>query len=283
MSDLETTPIDRDGEARPPFPERPRSSPALGIALALAAVVLASGVIWYRLRPREQAVPPPAAAAPAPAEAAAAPPAETAIALPALDASDALVRELVARLSAHSSWAGWLVGEDLVRRFVAAVMQVAEGKIPAREARVLAPPGVFRTRVEGGRTVADPGNASRFDLAVAAFESVDTVGAARLYAQLGPLFEQAWRELGDPATNFDATLARAVERLTRVPVGDEPIEVVAAGAQWELVDPALASRPPVEKLLLRLGPDHARRVQAKLADLAAAVTGPTPVDPAPGP
>lgn len=97
-------------------------------------------------------------------------------------------------------------------------------------------------------------------------------GTAELYRRLRPLFEEAYRDLGFRQGSFDGALARAVESLLAVSVPDGPIEVVPAGANaYEYRDPELEELSPARKHLLRMGPENARRVQAKLRELAEAL------------
>ena len=53
------------------------------------------------------------------------------IALPSLDESDSLVRNLVAALTSHPAFAAWLIPDQLVRTFVLVVDNVADGNNPA--------------------------------------------------------------------------------------------------------------------------------------------------------
>ncbi|HSM12831.1 MAG TPA: DUF3014 domain-containing protein [Thermoanaerobaculia bacterium] len=259
-----------DGAPPPAPPERP-SSPGAVIAIA---VVLALGIgagAWYWLG-RDRPEPAPAVGAPAPEPApSAAAPAAPALELPPLNASDALLREVAGRLSAHPRWIAWLAHENLARRFVASVINVAEGVSPAGQLRFLTPAEPFRVRGSGGRTVIDAASYHRFDTLTEVFDSLDEPGVAELYRQLHPLFDEAYREVGDPERDFDQTLALAIGNLLRVQVPDRPIEVVAGGASWQLADRDLESWNTAEKHLLRLGPDNARRVQAKLRALAGAI------------
>lgn len=265
--------IDSSSDAGPRFEERrPPSSPAPVIALVVVLVLVLAAAGWYWLRGSRKPEPPaagaPAAAAPAPGPES---PAEPAIELPPLGASDAIVRQLVSRLSAQPRLIDWLAHDGLVRRFVAAVINVAEGVSPASQVRFLTPTERFSVRTTGGRTVIDEASYDRFDTLVSVFVSLDEQRAARVYRQLHPLFDAAYREVGDPRRDFDQTLAQAIDNLLRLEVPAGPIEVVPSGAGYHLADPALESWTTSEKHLLRLGPENARRVQDKLRALAAAL------------
>lgn len=250
---------------------------AAAIAAAFLIVAAIGAVAWWKLRPgaARPAVPPPALTAPEsePGTAPAEPAADATPPLPPLDASDAYVRDLGVGLSRDSTFSSWLGHDDLVRRFVAATANVAEGASPAVHVPFLRPAEAFRVLDRGDRTVVDPATFHRHDLAVGALTSLDPAACARALARLEPLFEAAWRELGDPRQDFRGTLAAALARLTSVPVPEGEVEVVPDGAVWAFADPDLERRAAAEKLLLRLGPGNARRLQGWLRELAAARAG----------
>ncbi len=280
MSDFDELPLDPDNRTRPIRPDDappgpPRSAAALPLALvALAVAVAFSLFAWFYSRSRGVDARPAAAASRADAGEPAAPAPEAATParpLPPLEASDAFVREAATLLSSRAELAGWLAHEGLVRRYVAVVANVAEGTSPAPHVGFLRPAGGFTTLGGANAATIDPASFRRHDLATAVFTSLDAAAAARLHRELTPLIDAAWSEIGEPGRRFDEVLATAIGRLVAVPVPDGPVAVVADGAVWQYADPALAALPAAEKHLLRLGPDNARAVQAKLRELAAAL------------
>ncbi|GMU65571.1 MAG: hypothetical protein AMXMBFR36_18450 [Acidobacteriota bacterium] len=290
MPDFDPMPRDADARTRPHVVESREEDtagggggrrPGGGVASIAIAVVLVAGLAalaWWKLRPVAASRPAaPAAALDGGAAASSAPAAPPATApeppLPPLDASDGNVRELGAGLSGDAAFAGWLGHDDLVRRFVAAVANVAEGASPASHVPFLRPSQPFRTVERGDRTVIDPATFRRHDLAVGALTSLDAAACARALRRLEPLFDAAWRELGDPRRDFRETLSTAISRLAAVPIPEGEIAVVPDGVVWAYADPELERRPAAEKLLLRMGPDHARRLRDWLRELAAARAG----------
>jgi len=273
MADDFDLPLERDEHTRP-IPDEPGTGPTgrppwLGIAVVVVAVLVA--VAWYVARasrpepPVAGAAPP---AAPAEPEATETAPVEP---LPDLGASDALVRELVSGLSSNPRLAAWLAGEGLVRRYVAAVQNVAEGSSPARQLRPLRPEGSFEALGVGDAREVDPASFRRYDGVAEAFASLDAAGVAVLHRRLAPLLEEAYREVGDPTVDFRHQLGRAVGRLLAVPVPRRPVLVVGEGLHWRWADPDLDARSDAEKHLLRMGPANQRKVQESLRDLAAAL------------
>jgi hypothetical protein len=250
--------------------------PAAGrIAVLLLLIVGAAALAWYFLL-RPQSASQPAAASTAAGEAGVSPPSALGAAapmeLPAVDTSDEFVRRLVGRLSAHPQFARWLVTDELVRRFVGTVADLARGASPAPHVGFMRPEDPFRVRESLGDLVIDPTGYRRYDAIATTFESLDTEGTAELIRTLRPLFVEAHRELGLPSgRTFDGDLRRAIANVLAVQVPERPPVVVRSEEGWVYADPALEDGPAAAKHLLRMGAAHAGRIQAKLAALAAAL------------
>lgn len=267
----------------PTLIETPGETFPLGLlALALLLLLGAAGLLVYVVARRPPPRPVASAAPPLPPPAHAAPslsppppPAlPEAVALPPLGESDALVRELVGRLSPHPQLAVWLSADQLARRFVVLVVNVMAGENPRPNLRFLEPRERLTVLRRGAATVIDPASYARFDAFAAAVDSLDEAGCARVYRLLTPLFEAAFRELGHPEGGFDRALLAAVRPLLEVPVleGDVAVRPVQRGTLvYELVDARLEGLSLPQKQLLRMGPGNVRRLQVKLRALAAAL------------
>jgi hypothetical protein len=190
------------------------------------------------------------------------------IPLPPLDQTDALVRELVSRLSSHPRVAAWLTTDQLIRNFTLVAVNIADGHTPAPRLRPLVPAGKFDVVSREGRAFIDARAFERYDGHAAAVSGIDARGAARLYATLKPRLDEAYNELGAPHGDIDTTLERAIARLLQTPIVDGPIAVEPAGALFRYADPRLESLSPAQKQLLRMGPANVRIVQAKLREVS---------------
>ncbi len=267
----------RSPSGRSPFEFMRRRREAAGRPFPVAAgvlvlVLIGGAVAWYVLRsppePQPQVAVPTIPVEPAPVDSSLVVPL---IDLPPLDASDAIVRELVSRLSAHPRIAEWLVSDDLVRRFVSAVVNLAGGRSPSPHVGFLAPAGDFSVQASGEDTLIDPASYARYDLLVGAFTSLDTRGSAVLYQQLRPLFVEAHTELGLGDRSWDDAVVLAVGNVLAARVSDGPVRVREEEGLYVFMDPALESGTDAEKHLIRAGSENARRIQAKLRELAAAI------------
>jgi Protein of unknown function (DUF3014) len=193
------------------------------------------------------------------------------IELPPLDETDPIVRERVGALSSDPTIATWLATNDLVRNVTRVVQAIAEDRGVARHLQVLRPRQPFAVQQARGRVTIDPRSYRRYDAIAAAVSSLDAPASATLYSTFRPRLNDAYTELGFPNTPFDATLEDALVTLVGTPVPDGPIEVIPRGGTYAFADPRLESLAPAQKQLLRMGPENARAVKAKLREIAIAL------------
>jgi hypothetical protein len=187
--------------------------------------------------------------------------------LPALEESDALIREMAGGLSPRSELRAWLMAPDLVRRFVAGVANVADGESPREQLLFLAPEERFRVVQREGRLVADPGSHARYDIAADVFASLNVPTAVRAYRLLKPLFEEAFADLGLPEGSFEEALGRAIHELLQAPRIEAAVELQRVGNYYEYPDEELEGLSPAQGHLLRMGPRNAARIQEKLREI----------------
>lgn len=187
--------------------------------------------------------------------------------------SDELMRELVGTLSANPDLARWLVTDNLVRRFVAAVDNIAHGQSPRAHMDFLRIPDEFAAIVEDGALILDPRSYRRYNPVVEAFDSVEVAGAVDLYRRLTPVLQEAYVDLGYPDASFHATLLRAIDELLEVPVVQGDIILEEKLRSYALADPRLEEMSQAQKHLFRMGPRNVGRVQSKLRALKSLLNG----------
>ncbi|TNF70997.1 MAG: DUF3014 domain-containing protein [Acidobacteria bacterium] len=256
-----------------PTEESQKRGPLTGpIAIAVGVVVVAvlGFFVWRWSQQREVPVPEeeaaPAVEAPAPESEAAE--AVAPVDLPSLADSDEWMRAVVAQLSAHPELFAWLATDDLIRRFVVVVDNVAEGVSPRTHLEFLEPEKGFGTREAMSRVYVDDSAYQRYDKVADVIASVDVRGTANLYRSVKPLLQEAYRELGYPNKDFDEALLEAIDTLLRTPVVEGQIELVPKVSSFEFADPKLEQLSDAEKHFLRLGPDNLRKIQAKARAIA---------------
>jgi hypothetical protein len=242
----------------------PRIPRAALIAVAAIAVLAVAGYLTFGRRSSPADAPAPVAAASAPVDKSLGDDAEQ-IKLPALDDSDALVRQRVGVLSSHPLVSAWLATNGLIRNVVVVIDNVSHGMTPSRHLRVLRPGGEFRVVMRGNRLVIDPRNYDRYSRIAGAAATIDPGAAARTYELFKPLLQSAYDELGNQEP-IDRALERAIVGLLHVPAIDGDIRVAQAGEGigYEYEDAKLETLTGAQKQLLRMGADNIRTIQQQL-------------------
>jgi hypothetical protein len=262
---------ERTGPSSQP-PRRLRRAEWIAVVLALAVLSAAGYLLLRRKPPATPPEPPPAPAAqPVPAERVPPPAPERA-------AGPEDARPLLEAASADPDFRRWLGEGDLVRRWVVATENLAEGVSPREVLAFLAPPGKFSVEASGGGKVVAPASHARYDRFARAVGSLDAAAAARAYRALHGILEPSYRALGYPGASLDRATARALSRIERAPVRDGPVEVLEEEGLYVYADPALERLGEVEKHLLRMGPRNTRLLQEKAREIREALGLPQ-VDP----
>lgn len=188
-----------------------------------------------------------------------------------LDSSDELIRKLAKELSSHASLDAWLQTKDLVRKFTAAIDNIAAGASPVPHIDFFKPGEPFAVYKVGPDEYIDPKSYDRYNPPTAVFVSFDAKESIRFYRGLKPLFQDAYKELGYPNKDFDLTLQKAVLELLETPVVEGDIRVEKKIKSYAFVDPKLEALSDAQKAFLRMGPANVEAIQIKLREMAQAL------------
>jgi len=188
-----------------------------------------------------------------------------------LGESDNLVRERAKDLSSHSKLLAWLKIKNIIRRIVATVDSISEGSSPRAHLRFLAPKEGLTVKKVEKKIFINPRSYHRYNLVSDVFQSLNTEATIRVYKELKPLFQEAYREQGYPDRDFQDALIGAIRELLRVPVveGDIPVEEVVLS--YVMLDDKLEELSDAQKHLLRMGSVNTRKIQGKLREIALAL------------
>ena len=272
------------GEERPYLRElqkQPRTA-YLWWAFFLVLAAAGGGAAYYFLQQREllgwappaapapkaeAPVPPPAPAA-AKAEAPpAAPAAEAPKPLPTLENSDPLMRETVSGLVGRKAFDAMVYPKEIVRRIVATVDNLPRETAPRRVMPLEPVPGAFGVSGPGEEVTLAAANAGRYAPYVRVFEALDARALARRYADSYPLFQRAYAELGFPGRRFHDRLLEAIDDLLEAPALAGPVKLVRPKVFYQFADAELESLSAGQKIMIRMGPENAAKVKAKLREL----------------
>lgn len=204
-----------------------------------------------------------------PVEEAVAEPEEPVFVLPLLDDSDALARDGVVSMTRHEGINLWLASNQLIRKFVAFVDNIAHGQVAKEPVRSLAPEGPFLARKIGEEQyVIDPASYDRYNLFTEVAISVDSRRAAEFYVLLRPLMQSAYSELGYGDKSFDEVVFQAVGRLLETPVLDGQVRLVRPVVMYKFENDDLEALSPAQKQMIRMGPRNTRLLKEKISEVA---------------
>jgi hypothetical protein len=207
--------------------------------------------------------------------------------LPSVDKSDPVVQHALVDLLGRERVLSLLAPNEYVRRFVATVDNLARREAAARLWPVLPIGGRLAVEETADGLVLAPKNAQRYERFVNLVESIDTGRAIALYVQLYPLCQRAYQELGFPEKYFNDRLVGVIDHLLATSDVVAPVTLVPPDVQgpykparpwvmYRFADPDLESRSAGQKMLIRMGPENARRLKAKLVEIRALLLGTAP-------
>jgi hypothetical protein len=196
--------------------------------------------------------------------------------LPPLDKSDPDVRDSLVGLLGKPTVAKLLTSHHIIRDIVVTVDNLPRRKVAAELRPVQPTGGQTAVETQGGTTVLSAQNYARYKPFVDAVQSLDPKALAAVYFRLYPLFQQAYESLGYPGKYFNDRLVQAIDSLLATPDVQGPILLVRPKVFYQFADPKLEALPAGQKLLIRMGPQNAAIVKAKLKALRAAITATPP-------
>lgn len=189
--------------------------------------------------------------------------------LPALDTSDATLRNAINSLVLDRSLVELLQVRDFARHIVATVDNIPRQKIAQRLLPNKPAAGKFAVNGSGDTFTIDPNNSARYAAHLRLLKAVDTEKAVALYVQYYPLFQQAYQDLGYPKGYFNDRLIEAIDHLLAAPDVKGPIQVVRPKVLFQYADPELEKLSAGQKILIRSGSENEAQIKEKLREIRA--------------
>ncbi len=187
--------------------------------------------------------------------------------VPGLNESDSAFRAGLLELDLSASLADWLIDEELIRRFVILVDNMAVGTLPRKHSLIKPLPNGFVAYENEQKYWLEAANYQRYQPYVAMFDLLETEQILTLYQRYYPLMQEAYAELGYPRKAFHHRVLAALDHILDAPDAPPAIELQRPSVMYKFADPALEKYSDVHKQLLRLGPDNANRLKQVISTL----------------
>ena len=245
----------------------------------LAVVVVGAGMgiyLWQRDRapdaePVTNTSASPAQSTPAPQPVAVAPAEQPprSIPLPPLDGSDGDVQGGLTELLGRDAASKFVVPQRIVRNIVVTIDNLPREKTAVQQRPIAPTAGALVTAGPEDAPVLAPENYARYAPFVSAVRTVDATTLVAFYRGLQPLFQEAYEDLGNPNALFNTRLLEVIDHLLATPDVQQPIRLVQPSVYFRYADPRIEGLSSGQKLLIRMGPENAAIIKAKLREIQA--------------
>ena len=253
-----------------------------GLILVLLLVIAGGVVLLTGIWPPEEesTAPPVIAAPPAPppapviteleepvVEPAPPPPAAVEEPLPRLEESDDAVRDAVGDIPLGTAGQQYLVPGNIIERSASLIYLMAQGDVPYKLLPVSRPKAAFPIRDDGTPVVTDPAGFEGYDALTQWLQSLDLESLLSSLEWFIPLFREAWSYYGEDPAAFDMAVVMTLDLVIATPEVDlSEARLIRKEAVWVFEDPAIEGLAPIQKQVLRMGPENAEIVKAKATE-----------------
>ena len=190
--------------------------------------------------------------------------------------ADSYAREVIDTLNGGKALKQFVAGDYVVERSVAIIDALRRGEVPYKLLPVGKPASVFPTLEDGVRVTMNPAGFARYDGFANWVNSLDVAAIMAVFNDYESLATTALSRMGVNDFDIRGAALAATTHILATPTLPENAELVRDEANWAYKDPALESLTPLQKQVLRMGPDNAGLVQQKARDLRGALLGDLP-------
>jgi hypothetical protein len=257
------------------------SAAQAGLILVLSLVIAGGVVLLTGIWPPEEE-PAPTVAAPPPAP----PPAPVVIEIeepalepppippepveeppPRLEESDDAVRDALGDIPLGTAGQQYLVSGNIIERSASLIYLMAQGDVPYKLLPVSRPKAAFPISDDGTQVVTDPAGFERYDALTQWLQSLDLESLLSSLEWFIPLFREAWSYYGEDPAAFDMAVVMTLDLVIATPEIDlNEARLIRKEAVWVFEDPAVEGLAPIQKQVLRMGPENAEIVKAKATE-----------------
>lgn len=189
------------------------------------------------------------------------------IELPQLESSDHFMSNALSNLLSNKTLMTIFINDQLIRNIVVTIDNLPRQQVSTKVMPIKKAPGKFITNESEGVVTISPNNSERYTPYMRFAEEVDPKKLVNLYVQLYPLFQKTYEELGYPDQYFNDRLMVVLDNLLSTPEISEPVQLVQPKFFYQYADPNLENRSVGQKIIMRIGNDHAAIVKAQLKEI----------------
>ena len=187
--------------------------------------------------------------------------------LPRLEESDDAVRDAVGDIPLGTAGQQYLIPGNIIERSASLIYLMAQGDVPYKLLPVSRPKAAFAISDDGTQVVTDPAGFERYDALTQWLQSLDLESLLSSLEWFVPLFREAWSYYGEDPSAFDMAVVMTLDLVIATPEVDlSEARLIRKEVVWIFEDPAIEGLAPIQKQVLRMGPENAEVVKAKAAE-----------------
>lgn len=186
-------------------------------------------------------------------------------ALPELADSDAVLRQSAEQLLG-AKFSIYFYLQQIIRRIVITVDNLPLDYVSPKVMPVKPVGGWLVTQGAGKNLQLSPKNSDRYTIYVELAQSVSPAKVAALYVKFYPLFQEQYEKLGYPGKYFNDRVVQVIDHLLSTPEVAVPVALIQPRVLYQFAEPELEQLSAGQKILIRMGPDNAKRIKNILRD-----------------
>jgi len=187
-------------------------------------------------------------------------------------ASDKALAAALSALGGREQWLRFVLPSDVVQRFVLTIDNLPSDSMSMQYRAVVAMPGSFVIERRDGEAAIAAQNARRYDAFVAFAAGIDARRLVSVYKRFYPLFQKSYRSIGYPEGHFNDRVVQVIDDLLSAPSPAGAVFLEQPRVLYEFAESSLERRSVGQRIMIRVGPEHAAKLKAKLREIRAVLT-----------
>ena len=187
-------------------------------------------------------------------------------------ASDKALAAALSALGGREQWLRFVLPSDVVQRFVLTIDNLPSDSMSMQYRAVVAMPGSFVIERRDGEAAIAAQNARRYDAFVAFAAGLDARRLVSVYKRFYPLFQKSYRSIGYPEGHFNDRVVQVIDDLLSAPSPAGAVFLEQPRVLYEFAESSLERRSVGQRIMIRVGPEHAAKLKAKLREIRAVLT-----------
>lgn len=187
-------------------------------------------------------------------------------------ASDKALAAALGALGGREQWLRLVLPSDVVQRFVLTIDNLPSDSMSMQYRAVVAMPGSFVIERRDGEAAIAAQNARRYDAFVAFAAGIDARRLVSVYKRFYPLFQKSYRSIGYPEGHFNDRVVQVIDDLLSAPSPAGAVFLEQPRVLYVFAESSLERRSVGQRIMIRVGPEHAAKLKAKLREIRAVLT-----------